>query len=254
MDSLDTADVAKRTGLTARALRFYEARGLVQPLRTANGRRCYGAGELARLTAIVALKRAGFTLAAIQRLLAGRETDLGRLVAAQIAEVDARAADLADTRALLSTVMSRIDRGEPIDVAILCSLISKGNTTMEHDNWKAISDRYLSDEAKDDFAASLPKMPADFDQTAYSAKWDDLTGRIEAALPMDPKSAQAQAFYAEWIALLAPFTAVASPAMMQGVGKMYDGMHNWQDEQKPPFSAEVWAFIKSAGPARVAQG
>lgn len=43
---------------------------------------------------------------------------------------------------------------------------------------------------------------------------------------MDPKSAQAQAFYAEWIALLAPFTAVASPAMMDGVGKMYDGMHN----------------------------
>nr|WP_295667870.1 MerR family transcriptional regulator [Sphingomonas sp.] len=89
MDSLDISDVANRTGLTARALRFYEARGLVQPLRTANGRRHYGAGELARLTAIVALKRAGFTLAAIQRLLAGRETNLGRLVAAQIAEVDA---------------------------------------------------------------------------------------------------------------------------------------------------------------------
>lgn len=66
---------------------------------------------------------------------------------------------------------------------------------------------------------------------------------------MNPKSAQAQAFYAEWIALLAPFTAVASPAMMDGVGKMYDGMHNWQDEQKPPFSSDVWEFIKSVAPA-----
>lgn len=223
---LDISDVANRTGLTTRALRFYEARGLVQPVRTANGRRHYGAGELARLTAIVALKRAGFTLAAIVRLLAGRETNLGRLVAAQIAEVDARTAELTDIRALLANVMSRIDRGEPIDVATLCSLISKGNTMMEHENWKTVSDRYLSAEAKAYAAQALAKMPKDFDQAAYSAKWTDLTDRIEIALPMDPKSAQAQAFYAEWIALLAPFTAVASPAMMDGVGKMYDGMHN----------------------------
>ena len=247
MDSLDISDVANRTGLTTRALRFYEARGLVQPMRTANGRRHYGAGELARLTAIVALKRTGFTLAAIQRLLAGRETNLGRLVAAQIAEVDARAAELTDTRALLANVMSRIDRGEPIDVATLCSLISKGNTMMEHENWKM--NRYMSDEAKAYAVQALEKLPKDFDQAAYSAQWTDLTDRIEAALPMNPKSAQAQAFYAEWIALLAPFTAVASPAMMDGVGKMYDGMHNWQDEQKPPFSSDVWEFIKSVAPA-----
>lgn len=167
MDSLDISDVANRTGLTARALRFYEARGLVQPLRTANGRRHYGAGELARLTAIVALKRAGFTLAAIQRLLAGRETNLGRLVAAQIAEVDARAAELTDTRALLANVMSRIDRGEPIDVATLCSLISKGNTMMEHENWKM--NRYMSEEAKAYAVQALEKLPKDFDQAAYSA-------------------------------------------------------------------------------------
>ena len=125
---------------------------------------------------------------------------------------------------------------------------------MEQENWKAISDRYLSDEAKAYVAQALPKLPQDFDQAAYSAKWTDLAGRIEAALPLDPKSPAAMAFYAEWIALLAPFTAVASPAMMQGVGKMYDGMHNWQDEQKPPFSPAVWAFIKSVGPAPIAQG
>ena len=253
MDSLDISDVANRTGLTARALRFYEARGLVKPLRTANGRRCYGAGELARVTAIVALKRAGFTLAAIQRLLAGRETDLPRLVAAQIAEIDARSAELADTRALLSTISSRIDRGEPIDVATLCSLIAKGHMMTEQQSWKAISDRYLSDDAKAQAADALAKMPADFDQAEYAAQWTELTGRIEAALPMDPGSADAQAFYSEWKALLAPFTAVASPAMMQGVGKMYDGMHNWKDERTPPFLTHVWSFIQSAGAAAKAK-
>ena len=34
-ESLDIAEVARLTGLTSRALRFYEARGLVAPLRSA---------------------------------------------------------------------------------------------------------------------------------------------------------------------------------------------------------------------------
>lgn len=252
MDVIDIAEVARRTGLTTRALRFYEARGLVAPLRTAGGRRCYGAGELARLHAVVALKQAGFPLAAIGRMLAGREPDLARLVAAQIAEVEARAAVLADTRALLARVQSRIDRGEPIDVAMLCSLIEKGKKMT--DDWKGVTDRYLDAEAKADFAATMPAMPTDFDQEAYSARWADLSSRIQAALPMDPASDEAHAFYAEWQALLAPFTSVATPAMRHGVSEMYDRMDEWKGDVAPPFTPETWAFIKAVGARRTHGG
>lgn len=248
-DALDISAVAAATGLTLRALRFYEARGLVSPLRTAGGRRVYGRGELARLNAAVALKRAGFSLAQIGKLLGGRTVDLGRLVALQLDALDTQVSQLAEARALLSSVQSRIDRGEPIDVATLCSLIRTGDTMMEKENWQAVTDQYLSDDAKADFARTMPKMPADFDQAAYSAKWTDLADRIEAALPMDPKLEQARAFYGEWTALLAPFTAIATPAMMHDVGKMYDRIGEWQGEQKPPFSPAVWDFIKSVGPA-----
>ncbi len=68
-------------------------------------------------------------------------------------------------------------------------------------------------------------------------------------MPLDPTSAQAKAFYTEWTALLAPFTALATPAMMAGVGQMYDRMGEWQGQQKPAFSPAVWAFIKSVGSA-----
>ena len=248
-DALDIGEVARQTGLTLRALRFYEARGLVRPLRTAGGRRVYGAGVLARLHAVVALKRAGFSLARIADLLGGRRVDLARLLAAQLAEIAAQARALAEAEARLRTVLSRIDRGEPIDVATLCSLIRHGDTMVEHENWTAVTDRYLSADEKADFAAALPKTPADFDQAAYSAQWSDLAARIEAALPMDPTSPQARALYDEWTALLAPFTAVATPAMMQGVGRMYDHIGEWKGEQAPPFSPAVWAFIKSVGPA-----
>jgi MerR family transcriptional regulator, thiopeptide resistance regulator len=55
--ALDIAEVVRRTGLTSRALRFYEARGLVKPLRTDSGRRLYGAGELEQIAQVQA--RAG---------------------------------------------------------------------------------------------------------------------------------------------------------------------------------------------------
>ena len=251
-DMLDIGEVARLTGLTLRALRFYEGRGLVAPLRTAGGRRVYGRGELARLNAAVALKQAGFSLGEIARMLAAKPVDLGRLVTARLAEIDARAQAIADARTLLCTVQSRIDHGEPIDVATLCSLIRTGDTTMQTENWKAVTDRYMTDEAKADSAEAAGAMSADFDQAAYSAKWTALAAKVEAALPLDPRSAEAGDLFDEWQALLAPFAAVATPAMMGGVTRMYDGMDSWKGEQTPPFSPALWHFIRSVGEVRKA--
>ena len=86
-----------------------------------------------------------------------------------------------------------------------------------------------------------------------SRQWAELSARIEAALPLDPASAEAQAFLDEWQALLKPFTDVATSEMMAGATKLYQRMDEWKDEQKPPFSRAVWDFIKAAGAAR-AQG
>ena len=243
---LDISDVIRRTGLTARALRFYEARGLVQPLRTASGRRLYGAGELARLNQLVVLKAAGFSLSAIGEILAGRAVHLGRLIEAQLEAIDTQQAALAEARRLLQSAKSRVDRGEPLDAATFCSLIRSGTTVMEQENWKAVFDRYSSPEEQVRWAEKMP-APGTFDQEAYSRQWTDLGERIAARLPLDPTSAEARAFYDEWQALLAPFKAVATPEMMAGATRLYDHMPEWQGEQKPPFPFEVWTFIKSVG-------
>lgn len=242
-EMLDIAAVRRRTGLTARALRFYEARGLVCPLRTASGRRVYGAGEIARLHRVVALKAAGFSLAEIGRLLDRRAIDIAAMIEAQLVALDARATELAAARRVLLLAKSRVDRGEPLDAATLCSLIKTGDQVMTQENWQAVTDRYLPDDAKRDFAATA--YPEGFDQAAYSAKWEDLAARIEAALPMDPQSDQARAFKREWAALLQPFAQIATPAMKAGVERMYDHIDEWKGDQRPPFSAKVWAFIKS---------
>lgn len=251
---LDIGDVAKATDLTLRALRFYERRGLVKPLRTASGRRVYGRGELAQLNAAVALKRAGFSLAKIADLLAGRTIDLSKLIAAQLDEVEAQAASLAESRTLLLTVKSRIDRGEPIDVATLCSLIRSGDEVMESEHWQAITDRYFSPAERAEWAERMADINDEFASEAHAAKWLSLGARIETALPLDPESAVAQGFVDEWFTLLKPFTAVATPAMWNGTVRMYDDMASWEGQVDPGFSKSVWDFMRLATVARLAVG
>ena len=249
-DSLDIAHVARLTGLTSRAFRFYEARGLVTPLRTASGRRHYGPAELERLHQIVAMKRAGLTLAQIQRLTAGRRLDLRSIVEAQIDTLADREREIAGARALLQEILSRIDRSEPIDVATFCSLIRQGETTMSQDKVNELMASYMSADQKQAFDRSVAALPADFDNEAHNAKWKNLSARIKAALPLDPASPQAQAFLDEWGEMIRPYLAVASPEMLEGVKNFHDHIEEWDGEVDSPFDAEVYRFHIAAHEAR----
>jgi len=249
---LDIREVAKRTGLTSRALRFYEARGLLKPLRTYSGRRLYGRGELERIQQILALKRAGLSLAQIGKLTQHGSLDLSAIVDAQLKVIEERKAELDEARKLLLTVKSRIDRGEPVDAATFCSLIRQGDKIMEAEDWKKVTDRYFSPEEQARWAERMKDAPAEFDQEEYSRRWKDLGTRVEAAIPKGPDSLEAQALYDEWQALLAPFTAVATPEMMQGATNLYERMGEWEKEVPAPFTSQAFAFIQEIGRRRKA--
>jgi DNA-binding transcriptional MerR regulator len=75
---LSPAETAKRFGISIKALRLYESRGLLTPLRTASGStgaawRAYGPDQIARLHQILALKRLGLPLARIGEILSGAD-------------------------------------------------------------------------------------------------------------------------------------------------------------------------------------
>ncbi|KRA81484.1 MerR family transcriptional regulator [Altererythrobacter sp. Root672] len=251
-DSLDIAEVARLTGLTLRALRFYEGRGLVTPLRTASGRRHYGPAQLERLHQIVAMKRAGLTLAQIHSMTAGRHIDLRHIVVAQIETLADREREVANTRTVLESILSRIDRSEPIDVATFCSLIRQGETIVTKDKWDELTSRYMATDQKEAFQQSVAALPADFDNEAHNAKWKDLSDRINAALPMDPASPQAQAFLDEWDEMIRPFLAVASPEMLEGVKGLHENIESWEGDVASPFDAEAYRFHQRAAEAREA--
>lgn len=245
IEAIDIREVARRTGLTSRALRFYEARGLIKPLRTYSGRRLYGRADLERIQQILALKRTGLSLAQIGRLTSRGGLDLEALVDAQLRIIEERKAELDEARSLLLSIKSRIDRGEPVDAATFCSLIREGEKIMQPEDWKKVTERYFSKEEMEHWEKHPPEPG--FDQAEYNRKWKDLGERVQAAIPKGPDSPEARALYAEWQELLAPFKAIATPEMMAGATRLYERMDEWESDVPAPFTSEAFRFIQEVG-------
>ncbi|MFC3080020.1 MerR family transcriptional regulator [Phenylobacterium terrae] len=92
---LSPAEAARRLGVSAKALRLYEARGLVTPVRTGAGWRAYGPGEMARAAEVAALRALGFSLAQVGRVLDGDAQGLEPALAAHQARLEAELGQMA---------------------------------------------------------------------------------------------------------------------------------------------------------------
>ena len=73
---LTIGQVAERTGLSVSAIRFYETKGLVTPLRNAGGQRRFRPSDIRRLSFVLIAQQLGFPLegiaATLEELPAGR--------------------------------------------------------------------------------------------------------------------------------------------------------------------------------------
>lgn len=78
---LSPSEAARKLGVSVKALRIYEQRGLVAPFRTSAGWRAYGADEMMRASEVVALRAIGFNLAQIARALNGDTQGLEKALA-----------------------------------------------------------------------------------------------------------------------------------------------------------------------------
>ncbi|WP_343552183.1 Cu(I)-responsive transcriptional regulator [Pantoea sp.] len=68
---MNISDVAKKTGLTSKAIRFYEEKGVVTPpARGENGYRHYAAHHLDELNLLRQARQVGFTLEECRELVA----------------------------------------------------------------------------------------------------------------------------------------------------------------------------------------
>jgi MerR family transcriptional regulator, redox-sensitive transcriptional activator SoxR len=106
---LPIGEVARRSGVAASALRFYEERGLIQSERAGSGHRRYPRPVLRRIAFIVFAQRIGLTLEEIGQELAKlppdrapTRADWSRLSAGWSSRIDERIAELERLKAGLT--------------------------------------------------------------------------------------------------------------------------------------------------------
>lgn len=110
MQELRIGDVAKRAGVRASAIRYYEEVGLIAPEVRRGGKRVYSAEAVDRLALISFAKNAGFSLDEIRVLLFGfpPEASAGvrwsQLAETKLAELDAMAQRIETMRAALRKI------------------------------------------------------------------------------------------------------------------------------------------------------
>ena len=112
---MNISDVAKKTGLTSKAIRFYEEKGLVTPpLRSENGYRSYPDDAVLALRIIATGQKAGFSLDELRALLPSdlASWEHGTLLDTlrrKVQDIEALQAQLAQSKAHLVELMAQIE-------------------------------------------------------------------------------------------------------------------------------------------------
>ena len=209
---LGPAEMARRVGVSAKALRVLERHGLVTPARTAAGWRAYGPEQAARLHQVMVLRQLGLPLSRIADLLAGRVAAPDAVLDFQQQALLARRADIDRALALIQRARDTLARDGTLPPDALIDLIKE--TTMPTpssapeaavDAWRdvikpLIDKRYTAEqlaqirELKTQFFAK-----AGFDAETFKSAWRVLFDEARALMAADdPDSPQAVALGRRW--------------------------------------------------------
>ncbi len=122
---MNIGDVAQRTGLPVKTIRYYEDIGLVKPLRAGNGYRDFGENDIERLQLVAQGRQMGFTLVECQKLVrlnedSGRASrDVRALALENLGAVRSKIAELTALETRLKALVAQCHGDDDPECAIL---------------------------------------------------------------------------------------------------------------------------------------
>ncbi|MDY0970533.1 Cu(I)-responsive transcriptional regulator [Siccibacter turicensis] len=126
---MNISDVAKKTGLTSKAIRFYEEKGLVTPpARGENGYRTYSQRHLDELTLLRQARQVGFNLEECKELVhlfndpARHSADVKARTLHKVAEIERHIEELQSMRQQLLTLAAACPGDDSADCPIIDNL------------------------------------------------------------------------------------------------------------------------------------
>lgn len=237
---LRIGELAARSGVSAKALRLYEQRGLLQPAaHSAAGYRLYGSAALARLGQILLLRRAGFSLAQIGRLLARDPGVAARLLRERIAVLERECSERQQTLLALRRLQRGVVSSSALDLDELVETIAM--TTQLNVEWTA--------QQRADFARRAEQLGAAGLAEAQQL-WPELIAQVRAALDagVPAEAPAAQELARRWYALVQAFTG-GDAEVTRKLGQAYQAQPQAMAAQglDPALFAYVGAALRAAG-------
>lgn len=149
---LKVGELAKRTGLTVRALHHYDSIGLLRPSgHSESGYRLYSRDDVARLHGIQTLRRMGLPLADVAQLLDGGAAPLPAILARQVATLDqqiAQAQALRERLGVMQMILAGGGQPEIDDWVASLSLMSTFEQYFSAEELKLVFQRWKQGQAE----------------------------------------------------------------------------------------------------------
>jgi DNA-binding transcriptional MerR regulator len=127
MQGLKIGEVARRTGVAPRLVRYYEQQGLLTASRAANGYRTYAEEDVERVARVAGMVRAGMPTRLIKVLLDMEEAQaqaeptcprtVAELLASELAGIEERLACLSRSRDTIRDFLERTEHAALISEA-----------------------------------------------------------------------------------------------------------------------------------------
>jgi DNA-binding transcriptional MerR regulator len=206
--NLSPTETARRFGVTIKALRLYESRGLLTPLRSRSGWRTYGPEQIARLHQILALKALGLSLTSIGQLLASADT-LDAVLALQDQALAQDAKRIARAQALIRATRHKLKTGQALSIDDLATLSKETSMTSKltrptlfHPALVPHQHKYFRPEELEALASQ-----EDFDQEKSICNWNAMIAELKVLTATgDPASPAAADLARRWWAETESFT------------------------------------------------
>lgn len=128
---MNVGDAARRSGLPAKTIRYYEDIGLIRPDRAENGYREYSMDDVHRLAFLARARNLGFSIEDCRQLMALYQDrsrashDVREIAAAHVAAIEEKLRELQSMRATLQKLVHACHGDDRPDCPILDDIAGK---------------------------------------------------------------------------------------------------------------------------------
>jgi DNA-binding transcriptional MerR regulator len=258
------AEMARRLGVSPKALRVYERAGLVSPLRTDAGWRSYGPDQAARLHQILALKSLGLSLKRIGELLAGRLASLDAVLEVQQRALELQEAETRQALALLKAARGRLARHGALSADDLTQLTRETvmNDKLKTDaDWKEAFEPLIEKHYEPAEIAVLGERKleayekAGYDQESFALAWEGLFEEARALKALgDVDSARACSLVRRWNEMMGHFIQGDAVISRKVRAVWSEATSDPNLAPRLPISPEDFAFVQKIADGMRARG